>query len=230
MIGIIGAMEQEVAELKKYVEIIDTKKILDYVFYQGIINGQEVVLLQSGIGKVNAAISTTLLLSNYDIDYVINIGSAGGLNLSQEVGDVIISDKIIHHDVDVTAFGRPMGQVPGMPSYFSADEHLVTKAKKVLQELNLSSSIGTIVSGDTFVSKQDTVNFIKKHFNDAKCVEMEAAAIAQTCHIFKVKFIITRSLSDVFGKGESSIQFDDYLKKASVASAKMCIALINEGK
>lgn len=227
MIGIIGAMEEEVAAIKEYLIINKTKTILDCTFYQGMIDNHEVVLLQGGIGKVNAAICTTLLLTNYKIDYVINIGSAGGLCLEQNVGDVIISNEVCQHDFDITAFAnRVMGEVPGCPPRIPANQALVDQAKRVLERLSLNYEVGLIVSGDQFVATEDIANKIKTNFIDAKCAEMEAAAIGQTCYKFGVDFIITRSLSDVFGKGDSSMQFDEYLKKASQASAKMCVALI----
>lgn len=229
MIGIIGAMEEEVAALKKYMIIKETKTILDCTFYQGLIEDQEIVLLQGGVGKVNAAICTTLLLTNYQIDFVINIGSAGGLCVDQEVGDIIISSEVCQYDFDITAFpDRILGEVPGLPPRIKADENLIIKAKKALEKLALDYSVGLIVSGDRFVADKKTFTYIKENFGDAQCCEMEAAAIGQTCYKFNTKFIITRSLSDVFGKGDSSIQFDEYLNKASKASALMCIALIKD--
>lgn len=229
MIGIIGAMEEEVAAIKEYMHITDTKNILDCIFYQGMIENKEVVLLQGGVGKVNAAICTTLLLTNYQIDMVINIGSAGGLCLNQEVGDIVISNEVCQYDFDITAFpNRILGEVPGLPPRIKADEDLINKAKIFLEKLDLNYEIGLIVSGDKFVADNKTAEYIKNNFKDAKCCEMEAVAIGQTCYKFKTKFIIARSLSDIFGKGDSAVQFDEYLKKAAKASAKMCVALIKD--
>ena len=209
MIGIIGAMEEEVAAIKEYMHITDTKNILDCIFYQGMIENKEVVLLQGGVGKVNAAICTTLLLTNYQIDMVINIGSAGGLCLKQEVGDIVISNEVCQYDFDITAFpNRILGEVPGLPPRIKADEDLINKAKIFLEKLDLNYEIGLIVSGDKFVADNKTAEYIKNNFKDAKCCEMEAAAIGQTCYKFKTKFIIARSLSDIFGKGDSAVQFD----------------------
>lgn len=133
MIGIIGAMEEEVAAIKEYMEITETRSILDCTFYQGTIKERQVVLLQGGVGKVNAAICTTLLLTNYKIDYVINIGSAGGLCLTQEVGDIVISNEVCQHDFDITAFpNRVIGEVPGLPPRIEADRQLITQAKTIL--------------------------------------------------------------------------------------------------
>ena len=194
MIGIIGAMEEEVKALLDKTEDIHENKILDCVFYEGKIDNKQVVILQGGIGKVNSAICVTLLLTNYDIEYVINIGSAGGLKDYQNVGDVVISSHVAYHDVDLTAFGRPMGELPELPVFIPADENLVNKAKDILP--------------------------------NALCSEMEASAIGHTCYKFGVPFIITRSLSDVYGHGESSMQFDEYLKIASENSAKLCVELV----
>lgn len=147
---------------------------------------------------------------------------------NQNVGDVVISSHVVHHDVDVTAFGRKYGEVPGMPLYYLPDEELLSKVKTILCKQDVCYHVGLIASGDQFISNEQQVDEIKKHFPEVMCAEMEAAAIAQVCHVYGKKFIITRSLSDVFGKGESNIQFDEYLKKASQTSAKMCYELIKE--
>ena len=140
MIGIIGAMEEEVKALLDKTEDIHENKILDCVFYEGKIDNKQVVILQGGIGKVNSAICVTLLLTNYDIEYVINIGSAGGLKDYQNVGDVVISSHVSYHDVDLTAFGRPMGELPELPVFIPADENLVNKAKELLETTNMKIS------------------------------------------------------------------------------------------
>lgn len=226
MIGIIGAMEEEVAELLKLMNVQHQVNRLGYLFYEGTIDNKDVVLLQGGIGKVNAAIATTLLLSHYKIEYVINIGSAGGLHVNQNVGDIVISSAVAHHDVDVTAFGRKLGEIPGMPLYFKPDDYLLDKVKTILKKLQLPSHVGLIVSGDQFISQENQVKTIQTHFPEAMCAEMEAASIAQVCYVYQTKFIITRSLSDIYNKGDNHIQFDEYLKKASQSSAQMCKELI----
>lgn len=227
MFGIIGAMEEEVNEVKKLMDVKQVQERQGYIFYEGFMNDKSVVLLQGGIGKVNAAIATTLLLTNYKIDYVINIGSAGGLHSYQNVGDVVVSSCVLHHDVDVTAFNRQLGEIPGMPLYFTADTTLLKMVRDILDEQKVSAHVGLIASGDQFISQKQQVEVIQKNFPETMCVEMEAASIAQVCHVFKTKFIITRSLSDIFNKGDNSVQFDEYLKQASLSSAKMCYALIS---
>ncbi len=226
MIGIIGAMKEEVAELLKLMDIEKTDKSLDYTFYQGKMHDKEVVVVQGGIGKVNASVSATLLLTKYAIDCVINIGTAGGIISSQNVGDVIISSSVVHHDADVVGFGYEYGKIPGMPTFFMPDKDLLEKTKNILNLENIPYHIGLIASGDQFVCRQDQVDNIKQHFPEAVCSEMEAASIAQVCYVFNTPFIITRSLSDIFNKGDSQVQFDTFVKTASAASAKMCYELV----
>lgn len=227
MIGIIGAMEEEVTALLNLSELLETNVYQGYTFYLCKLANKNVTIVQGGIGKVNAAVSTTLLIDKYNVDLIINIGSAGGLHLSQEVGDVVVSTDVAHHDVDVTAFGRKIGEVPGMPATFKANEELLIKVSEILQSNDMTCHKGLIVSGDQFISRKEQVDMILKNFPEAMCAEMEAASIAQVCHVYNKDFIITRSLSDIFNKGENTIQFDEYLKKASVASAKMCYELVS---
>ncbi len=228
MIGIIGAMEQEVNELKKLMDVSKTEKKLDYTFYIGLIANKECVLVQGGIGKVNSAISTTLLLENYSIKYVLNIGSAGGLNLSQNIGDIVVSTNISYHDVDVQAFGYLYGQIPGSPAMFHADEHLRDITINILKKINKPYHCGLVVSGDTFISNSKHIKHVNNHFKDAICVEMEAASIAHVCHIYHIPFIIIRSISDIYGKGDNSIQFDEFIIDASKVSAKLCYKIVEQ--
>lgn len=228
MIGIIGAMAEEVQAILDLMKIQETQEKLDYKYHVGTIAGKDCVVVQGGVGKVNAAISATLLFENYHPEILINIGSAGGLSLKQEVGDVVVSSLVGYHDVDVTAFDYAYGQMAGSPCLFEADLHLVHKTQEVLAENNIPAHTGLIVSGDMFVAREDQVEHIKQHFPQALCAEMEAAAIAQVCHVYQVPFIITRSLSDIFGKGNNETQFDEYLLKASKASARMCYSLVEK--
>lgn len=227
MIGIIGAMEEEVEAILALMEINKKEMNHGYTFYEGTMAKKDIVLVQGGIGKVNASISTTLLLTQYPIDFVINIGSAGGLSLNQNVGDVVISTGVLHHDVDVTAFGRQRGEVPGMPCVFQPDAMALKQVEAILQDSKQPYHLGLIASGDQFICREDQVLQILDFFPDAVCAEMEAASIAQVCHVFDIPFIITRSLSDIYRKGENHIQFDEYLKHASQSSAKMCYRLVS---
>lgn len=225
MLGIVGAEVLEVEELKKLMTIEEEKEIYGYRFYCGMLAGKETVVVRGGIGKVNATISMTLMLNHFDIDHVVNIGTAGGLRLNQEVGDLIVSERVVHHDVDVIGFNHPYGEVPGMPLYYEADPEMLQIAKEILTDYPHHYYVGLIASGDTFVCEQSQVDKIMKYFPDALCAEMEAAAIAQVCYVFQKPFIITRGLSDIFNKGSNKVQFDTYISEASHNSAKMCMAI-----
>ena len=146
-IAIIGAMEPEVAILKNNINNLKTTKIANYEYFSGELNGQEVVLVQSGIGKVASAIATALLINNFKPDYVINTGSAGGFDKELKVGDVAVGDQVVHHDVDVTAFNYEFGQVPNMPARFAADEKLVSLTKESIEEMSdITCKVGLVAT------------------------------------------------------------------------------------
>lgn len=227
-IAIIGAMEEEVTILRDKFENREETIIGGCEFSTGTINGAEVILLKSGIGKVNAALSTAVLLEKYQPDYVINTGSAGGFHASLNVGDVVISSEVRHHDVDVTAFGYEYGQVPGLPPAFEADAKLVEASQKGAQKItDIQVATGLIATGDSFMSDPERVEYIRGKFDHLYAVEMEAAAIAQVCYQFKVPFVVIRSLSDIAGK-ESNISFDQFLDTAAKNSAALVLNIVEE--
>ncbi|OUR66045.1 5'-methylthioadenosine/S-adenosylhomocysteine nucleosidase [Marinomonas sp. 42_23_T18] len=221
LVAIIGAMEEEVALIKGWMTEIETQSIAGCEFYQGKLDGADVVLLQSGIGKVNAAVSTTLLLSKFAPSKVINIGSAGGYAQDLNVGDLVISDQVCHHDVDVTVFGYAMGQVPGMPATYAADDALVAEAKAAVVRLGkVTAQVGLIGTGDSFMQDPVRVEKVRADFPALLAVEMEAAAVAQVCVKFETPFVVVRALSDIAGK-ESSQSFEEFLVVAAKNSSDM---------
>jgi len=229
-VAIIGAMEEEVKILRDKLENKEQEVIAGSEFTSGTLNGVEVILLKSGIGKVNAALSTTLLLDRYKPDYVINTGSAGGFHHSLNVGDVVISTEVRHHDVDVTAFGYEYGQVPGLPAAFLPDETLVSIAESKANDIaDIQVVKGTIATGDSFMNDPERVDYIRSKIPNIYAVEMEAAAIAQVCHQFNTPFVIIRALSDIAGK-ESNVSFEQFLDKAALHSANMVINIASELK
>ncbi len=225
MLGIIGAMQEEVEILKQDIENMETIQLAHVEVYTGILYGQEVVLMQSGIGKVNAAICTTLLIENYQPEAIINTGSAGGLGSGLAVGDIVISKDVLHHDADATEFGYALGQIPGMPLYYAADAELMALAEQAIDTHGLTAHTGLIVSGDSFIGTLEKKEQIITHFSDVLAVEMEAAAVAQVCHQYHVPFIITRAVSDL-ANSEAGMTFDEFLKVACVSSSKIVKSLI----
>jgi adenosylhomocysteine nucleosidase len=225
-IAIIGAMEEEVTLLRDHIENKQQSTVAGYEFTAGLMDGANVVLLKSGIGKVNAAMSSTILLERFQPDVVINTGSAGGFHPELNVGDVVISSEVRHHDVDVTAFGYEYGQVPQLPAAFTADEKLVQIAESAANEINDIQVVkGVIATGDTFMHDPVRVEFVRGKFNDLQAVEMEAAAIAQVAYQYGVPFVIIRSLSDIAGK-QSDVSFEQYLEKAAVNSANLVMKIV----
>lgn len=227
VIGIIGAMDEEVTLLKSFMNNKSEKTRANVTLIQGELAKQEVVLLKSGIGKVNASIATTLLHEHYSPDLVINTGSAGGLKSGLEVGDIVISDEVIHHDVDATVFGYDLGQVPQMPKSFKSDTDLMVLIEESIRENELNSSRGTIVTGDSFLGNDTLVNGVKSKFKGAIAGEMEAAAIAQVCYQYDTPFVVIRALSDIAGE-KSSISFEEFLPKAADNAAKIIMSTLNK--
>jgi adenosylhomocysteine nucleosidase len=224
--GIIGAMEPEVAILKAKLTNAQTTNYAGFEFHQGQLNGSDVVIVQSGIGKVAAAIATVLLIEKFSPDYVVNTGSAGGFEQSLKVGDVVISSELRYHDVDVTAFGYDIGQLPANPSAYTPHPILVDAAKRGVEQLSqtneqtIQTLVGLITTGDTFMTAAADIAKARANFPTMAAVEMEGAAIAHTCHQFKVPFVVIRSMSDIAGK-ESPSSFEAYLETASVNSSQL---------
>lgn len=227
-IAVIGAMEQEVEQLRATLENAKTETIANSEYTTGTYKGKEVILLKSGIGKVNAAMTTTVLLHTFKPDVVINTGSAGGYDPALEVGAVVISDEVRHHDVDVTIFGYEMGQVPQMPAAFKADMKLMEVAREAVTEVGEHQyGIGLICSGDAFMNDPERVEKVREYFPQMKAVEMEAAAVAQVCHQFDTPFVVIRALSDIAGK-ESNVSFDEFLPVAAKHSTAIVLKAIEK--
>jgi adenosylhomocysteine nucleosidase len=198
MIGIIGAMDEEVEQIVSSMQVTRTENKAGMTFKCGSLCGRDVVIVRSGIGKVNAAACTQILCDDFGVDAVINTGIAGSLDARINIGDVVLSSDVLHHDMDATGFGYPLGQIPRMDVLsFEADKRMVKLAKdccnKVLPQIN--SHIGRVVSGDQFISDKAVKDRIKSNF-DGMCTEMEGAAIAQTAYINKVPFLVIRAISD----------------------------------
>ncbi|MDO9826467.1 5'-methylthioadenosine/S-adenosylhomocysteine nucleosidase [Glaesserella parasuis] len=225
-IGIIGAMAQEVEILLSYMAEPKLTEIVGCKIYEGKINNTDVALLQSGIGKTAAAMGTALLLQLAKPEMVINTGSAGGLDANLNVGDIVISTEVRHHDVDVTAFGYEKGQLPANPAAFMANEQLAQIAIKETEKAGFNAVSGLICSGDLFVNGSDMIARIRNDFPSVKAVEMEAASIAQVCHAFQVPFVVVRAISDVADK-ESHLSFDEFLPLAAEKSSEIVLAMLN---
>lgn len=211
VIGIIGAMTEEVESLKKLMKIEDKMTKASMEFYEGNLWGQDVVVVVSGIGKVNAAICAQILVDIFDVDRIINVGVAGGVSMDANPGDIVIASSLIQHDMDCSAFGDKHGQIPRMDVFdFKCDEALVNIAKNIdLSNTTHKSMVGIIATGDQFVADNEKVKWIEDTFN-AAAVEMEGASIAQVAYQNKIPFIVIRSISDNANTG-ASVDFEKFV-------------------
>ncbi|MDR0525561.1 MAG: 5'-methylthioadenosine/S-adenosylhomocysteine nucleosidase [Spirochaetaceae bacterium] len=228
MIGIIGAMEDEVALLRASLEKPECTVLGGFEFFAGKLGGKPAVLVRCGIGKVQAAMGCTLLIDRYKPDLVINTGSAGGVDPALSVGDAVISEGAVYHDVDVTAFGYAFGQVPGLPAIFPTPENLIAGAEQAVNELKREGLLpagftqvrGLIASGDAFMHDPARIAGVRQKFPEVKALEMEGAAVAQVCFCLKTPALIIRALSDIAG-AESPTTFQEFLPQASKYSAEI---------
>lgn len=207
MLGIIGAMDAEVIQIKEAltdVEII-TKAGMD--FYKGKLNEKPVVIVRSGIGKVNAGICTQILADIFNVTAIINTGIAGSLKAEINIGDIVLSSDALQHDVDAVNFGYELGVIPQMKeSIFKADDNLIELSKKCCENVckDINIHIGRVVTGDQFISNKEKKEWLIENFK-GYCTEMEGAAIAQAAYLNNIPFIIIRAISD---KADDSATMD----------------------
>ena len=207
VIGIIGAMEEEVAALKEKMEIKRVLKKASMEFCEGTLQGKPVVVVRSGIGKVNAGLCTQILADVFEVKKVINTGIAGSLDARIDIGDIVISTEALQHDMDATQFGYPLGQIPRMETLaFPADAQMAKIAKEACEAVNPEIKVftGRVVTGDQFIANKEIKDRIKTNF-DGLCTEMEGAAIAQAAWLNEIPFVIIRAISD---KADDSAEMD----------------------
>lgn len=198
-------MELEVETLKAQMKVENKTLKAGMEFYEGTLDAANVVVVRCGIGKVNAGICVQILVDLFDVTHIINTGVAGSLNPALDIGEIIISKDVIHHDVDVRVFGYPLGEVPQLGCReFIADEKMVELALEACKEAGLQTTTGRVVSGDQFISSSEVKNHLIENFA-ADCAEMEGASIAHACYLNKVPFVIIRAISD---KADGSAEMD----------------------
>jgi len=229
MIGIIGAMEEEVQSLYGQMESVEKEERASMQFYKGELCGRDVVVVRSGIGKVNAAICAQILIDVFQVTALINTGIAGSLDAKIDIGDVVISDKLVQHDMEAVAFGYAQGQIPRMETlYFPADAKLVALAKATNEKVNpdIKTVVGCIASGDQFISNKEIKENIKSNF-EAKCVEMEGAAIAHAAYLNGISCVVIRAISDKADES-ANVDYPIFEKQAITRSVKLVCELLRQ--
>lgn len=223
-IGIIFALKEELDALLKVLTLKKQYEIFDLTFYECELDNKEIVLVESGIGKVNSARTTQILIDNMKVDYIFNIGVAGAIDPGVSVCDVVIGEKLVQHDFDVTPFNYEKGQIPNVGKFIESDEYLVKIAKEIKTDSNVHT--GVIASGDIFVNDPKMSNKINTKFN-ALCCEMEGASIAQVCYLSHIPFLVIRSISDSVN-GTNELTYDDFLLLSSKMVAKFMKELLSK--
>lgn len=211
VVGIIGAMDEEIEILLKNITSVKVHKKAKMAFNVGNLWGKDVVVVKSGIGKVNAAVCTQILIDDFKVDRVINVGVAGGIEKDIFPGDVVIGDSLVQHDMDTTAFGDELGQIPRLDTFdFKCDSELVGLAKEACNKTTEHSSfVGRIASGDQFIASLEKIQWLSEKFSAVAC-EMEGASIAQVCYLNSIPFVVLRSISDN-ANNDAHIDYDKFI-------------------
>ena len=229
MIGIIGAMEEEVSQIVNMMNDVEPTTIAGMVFNKGTINGKDLVVVRSGIGKVNAAMCTQILATYFRVNYVINTGVAGSLKNEINIGDIVISTDALQHDMDATGFGYEPGMIPRMKtSVFEADSNLINIAENACHTAVPEIGVfeGRVVSGDQFITDKSTKERLIRLFA-GYCTEMEGAAIAQAAYLNDIPFLIIRAISDK-ADDSASMDYGEFERKAIDNSVKMLCEMIRQ--
>ncbi len=227
MLGIIGAMDEEVAKIKEKLEAVEVKTFAGMDFYKGTFEGKEVVVVRSGIGKVNAAVCTQILADHFPVTAIVNTGIAGSLEAQIDIGDVVLSTDALQHDMDATNFGYPLGQIPRMEVLsFTADQGLRALAKECCSRVNpdIRTFEGRVVSGDQLISDQDKNDWLVNTFH-GYCTEMEGAAIAQAAYLNGIPFLIIRAISDK-ADNSASMDYPAFEAQAIIHSVNLMLEMI----
>lgn len=214
IIGIIAAMAEELELLLNDLTIEEKKDKANMTFHKGKLYGKDVVAVVCGIGKVNSAICTQILASEYKVDKIINVGVAGGIGKEIYPGDIVVAENLVQHDMDTTAFGDKVGQIPRLDTFdFKCDKEMVSIAKNACEKIaELNSFTGRIASGDQFIANIEKIHWLDQEFGAISC-EMEGASIAQVCYLNAIPFVVIRSISDNANNGAHM----DYAKFVPIA-------------
>lgn len=230
MLGIIGAMDEEVSKLKEMLDNVTVTKKAGMDFYKGTMDNKEVVIVRSGIGKVNAGICAQLLVDLFNVNAIVNTGIAGSLNDEINIGDIVLSTDTLQHDVDAVSFGYDVGVIPRMEtSVFPADKELIALAKECCDEVleGIRTFQGRVVSGDQFISDKAKKNWLTDTFK-GYCTEMEGAAIAHAAYLNEVPFLIIRAISDK-ADDSASMDYPEFEAMAIDNSVKLMSTMIRKG-
>lgn len=222
IVGIIGPMAEEIEILHSHMDVKKTEQIAGMTFYEGTLKGQKIVLVQSGIGKVNATMAAQLLVNEFNVTMLINSGIAGAIHPDLNLGDIVIATDTVQHDMDETAKGYEPGLIPGMATaYFETDEELVALAEEAAKNLPEGTNVfkGRVATGDQFIASAEKSEWILDTFN-AYVVEMEGGAVGQVAYLNDIPYIVIRSASDDASEG-AVMKWEDFKQLAVTNSSSI---------
>lgn len=227
MLGIIGAMDEEVAKIKEKMEGVTIQSVAGMDFYQGKINGRDAVVVRSGIGKVNAGICGQILADRFGVSGIVNTGIAGSLRNEINIGDIVLSSDAVQHDMDASGFGYAPGQIPRVDTFaFEADAGLIELAEACCKKVNpdIQAFVGRVVSGDQFISDKNKKKWLQDTFK-ASCTEMEGAAIAQAAYLNKIPYLVIRAISDK-ADDSAGMDYSAFEAKAIEHSVRLLLEMV----
>lgn len=225
MIGIIAALKDEVRDIKNKMDTVETTEKAGMTFYKGTLFQKPVVAVMCGVGKVNAALCTQILVDLFDVSSIINVGVGGAVAKGLRVGDIVISKDSVQYDMDGSAFGHPRGEIPNMDvTFFPADEHLIQLAKNAADNVGAAAMVGRVMTADLGVDSPELKKELTELFGGA-CVEMEGAAIGQAAYINKIPYIVIRSISDN-ADGDLVETYQNNFQLSVVNAAKMVLQMV----
>ncbi|WP_154222263.1 5'-methylthioadenosine/adenosylhomocysteine nucleosidase [Marinicella rhabdoformis] len=225
--AIIAAMHEECVCFRTQLNSPNSESYLNMQVNEAKWYDHEVVLIESGIGKVNATLAAQHAIDHYKVDHIINTGSAGGIVEGAEIGDFVIADRVCHHDIDISPIGFEFGELPKLPVYYETDKTICQSLINLCHSMKHTVHSGTIATGDTFVYQHQQLNSISTRFNGVIACEMEAAAVAQVCHLFQKPFTMIRNLSDIAGE-HAPINFQSYINQAGQESSQLVLDFIKQ--
>ena len=225
-IAIMGAMPEEITPILKIVGEYKTTEYAGNIYYEATYKGSELVIAHSKIGKVFSTLTASSMIQHFGCSKLLFSGVAGGINPSLKIGDLIVASKLSQHDLDITAFGHPMGYVPGGSVFVEADKELIALSKEVAKELGKRVQEGIIATGDQFVHNEKVKEAIVTNFN-ADALEMEGASVGVVCDALNVPFFILRAISDT-ADTDASFSFDEFLESSAVISAEFVMKMVDK--
>lgn len=225
-IGIIGAMDEEIAPLLEQVEVVEKITHAQNTFYLANYEGKELIIAKSKVGKVHASITTTIMIEKFNCEKILFTGVAGAICPTLNIGDIIIGEKLCQHDFDITAFGHKAGKIPEIELFLEPDNKLIEIAKQLNKELEVEIKTGTIATGDQFIASKEKKQWILDEFN-AHALEMEGAAVAQVCTLFNTPYFILRAISDS-GDEEAKDSFEEFVIKSGKISANFLLKMVKK--